>query len=717
MTSGNAHYIFYALNHDDNLLLRVEFRYSSSNYQVRADTVNDNWSWSQTAWVTISDAPHAIEFDWQAATAAGANDGVLSFWVDGVQQGNFTNLDNDTRRIDYVQWGIVGGVDNGSRGTMYFDAFASRRESYVGLTSINSGMGQAAQISAPLTASSMPQNPFQSGAMLQSLQPGVNVAAITYTYDSLYRLTGANYSDGTYFHYTYDAVGNRLTQESVAITNTYAYDAANRLASVDGVPYTWDNNGNLLNDGAYTYTYNHANQLVSVSGAGTTVNYSYNGQGDRVSQTTGITTTTYTLDLAAGLTQVLSDGTDTYLYGNGRIAQSDASGAQYFLGDALGSVRQLVDVNGDVLLAQSYEPYGEVLASVGEGESSYGFAAEMRDPTGLIFLRARYYNSRFGRFLSKDTWPGDDNRPLSLNGWNYVEENPINYSDPTGRCLDEDGDGICEHHQDPKVPLNIDPNQLRVIWIGARESEISKYIDEVFECKINRMSLPIKQMRQVTVFITPYLGVRTFSYDKGSVTQPVTRGDSASLMRTGAASVIIRTVLAEIGGARLRYNIHSVAEGIGIIYTAFNRSNISSWKCFSTAGCMLVSTQYAITSSGVMIAWDPLCQSFYTNCYSAYGGTYNQNDYLQSIDLAATSYYLFESGMISDFTQGSDRFAHSDRANHEGHTHFYISHFENGIEVGGTTEDKKLADVFCEAYYQGKLYSCKEYEKIVNPQN
>ncbi|MEJ2601389.1 MAG: hypothetical protein P8Z00_23890 [Anaerolineales bacterium] len=53
-------------------------------------------------------------------------------------------------------------------------------------------------------------------------------------------------------------------------------------------------------------------------------------------------------------------------------------------------MRQLLDANGEVLLAQSYEPYGDVLASVGEGESSYGFTAEMRDPTGLIYLRARY---------------------------------------------------------------------------------------------------------------------------------------------------------------------------------------------------------------------------------------------------------------------------------------------------------------------------------------
>ena len=36
---------------------------------------------------------------------------------------------------------------------------------------------------------------------------------ITYTYDSLYRLTAADYDNSFYFHYTYDAVGNRLSQE------------------------------------------------------------------------------------------------------------------------------------------------------------------------------------------------------------------------------------------------------------------------------------------------------------------------------------------------------------------------------------------------------------------------------------------------------------------------------------------------------------------------
>src|SRR5690606_13760080 len=48
------------------------------------------------------------------------------------------------------------------------------------------------------------------------------------------------------------------------------------------------------------------------------------------------------------------------------------------------------------------------------------------------YLRARYYNPTDGRFISRDTWSGDMNNPLSLNRWNYTHSNPINYTDPTG---------------------------------------------------------------------------------------------------------------------------------------------------------------------------------------------------------------------------------------------------------------------------------------------
>jgi len=124
-------------------------------------------------------------------------------------------------------------------------------------------------------------------------------------------------------------VGNRLTQDTLAGTNEYAYDIANRLVEADGVPYDWDANGNLLNDGASTYTYNHANRLATVSQGGDNYEFRYNGLGDRVVQITPGSEINYTLDLNTGLTQVLADGTTSYLYGAGRIGEEQPGGWQY----------------------------------------------------------------------------------------------------------------------------------------------------------------------------------------------------------------------------------------------------------------------------------------------------------------------------------------------------------------------------------------------------
>jgi RHS repeat-associated protein len=166
----------------------------------------------------------------------------------------------------------------------------------------------------------------------------------------------------------------------------------------------------------------------------------YNGLGDRIQLTTSGETEYFVPDIAIGLTQVLSDSDgNTYLYGIGRIGEYSASdGWAYHLGDALGSLRQLTDESGAVTLSKSYQPYGEVLSSVGDAASSYGFTGEFTDTyIKLIYLRSRYYSPASGRFTTRDTWQGDYNRPLSLNRWNYVESNPVNFTDPSGRiCLD-----------------------------------------------------------------------------------------------------------------------------------------------------------------------------------------------------------------------------------------------------------------------------------------
>lgn len=72
------------------------------------------------------------------------------------------------------------------------------------------------------------------------------------------------------------------------------------------------------------------------------------------------------------------------------------------------------------------------MTSLGYTDEYYG------DSTQLTYLRARHYAPGTGRFLTRDTWMGGYNQPLTLNRWNYTEANPINWIDPTGHITEKD---------------------------------------------------------------------------------------------------------------------------------------------------------------------------------------------------------------------------------------------------------------------------------------
>jgi YD repeat-containing protein len=196
--------------------------------------------------------------------------------------------------------------------------------------------------------------------------PPPTTTVTSYTYDGLSRLKQAAYSSGETVEYEYDAVGNRTAHTrtlSSQVVTTYTYDAANRLTAVNGVPYTWDANGNLLNDGSKSYVYDQANRLTNINANGLAWSATYNGDGARLRQVTNGVPTTYTLDLNAGLVQVLTQqdvgGKTAYLYGVTRIGEQQPGGWAYHLSDALGSVRHAkrADDGAQVTLARGYMPY------------------------------------------------------------------------------------------------------------------------------------------------------------------------------------------------------------------------------------------------------------------------------------------------------------------------------------------------------------------------
>jgi hypothetical protein len=132
MASGDAHFIFKGFLGTATDVLQVEFRNFSGAYQLRAKLLNDSSAFVISNWFTISDAAHFIELDWRAATGAGANNGGLTLWIDGTQQADLTGVDNDTWRIDRARLGALSGIDPGTTGTYFFDAFESRRQTFIG---------------------------------------------------------------------------------------------------------------------------------------------------------------------------------------------------------------------------------------------------------------------------------------------------------------------------------------------------------------------------------------------------------------------------------------------------------------------------------------------------------------------------------------------------------------------------------------------------------
>ena len=258
-----------------------------------------------------------------------------------------------------------------------------------------------------------------------------STGATSYGYDALGRLTGASYPNGDSVAYAYDAVGNRTGLTVNGATTTSAFDAADRLTQAGGTSYTYDANGNQLTKAAggitTTYTYDLLNRLIGISGPAT-ASYAYNGDGLRVGKTVGGTTTSYAWD-PTGLGTVLSDGGE-YVWGQGLVGQVTGSGTTYAHSDGLGSIRLLTDANGNVAGRQQFDAYGASRSQSG-AQLPFGFTGEQQDPeSGLVYLRARYYDPATGRFLSKD--------PLGLGGgstdlYPYAGGDPVRYADPSGK--------------------------------------------------------------------------------------------------------------------------------------------------------------------------------------------------------------------------------------------------------------------------------------------
>jgi RHS repeat-associated protein len=273
----------------------------------------------------------------------------------------------------------------------------------------------------------------------------LNGRSVAYGYDNDYRLTSEaitadpSGNNGTVSYNGFDNVGNRTSMTSTLNAvpgGTFSYDANDKL-SID----TFDANGNTTSSAGITNTYDFENRMLA-HGAVTLV---YDGNGNRVSETVGGSTTKFLVDSLnpTKLPQVMDELVNgsvnrTYAYGRQRISENQLLSGTWtpsFYGyDGHGNVRFLTNASGTITDSYDFDAFGMPIRTSGTTPNSFLYSGERNDGSiGLYDLRARYYNQATGRFWARDLVEGRKCCGLSWNPYVFVMNNPVNMKDPLGR--------------------------------------------------------------------------------------------------------------------------------------------------------------------------------------------------------------------------------------------------------------------------------------------
>uniref|UniRef100_UPI000562EE46 RHS repeat-associated core domain-containing protein n=1 Tax=Allorhizobium undicola TaxID=78527 RepID=UPI000562EE46 len=220
--------------------------------------------------------------------------------------------------------------------------------------------------------------------------------------------------------------------------------------SLNGVAFSYDPNGNMVNDGSRQIDYDLANRVYAVQANGSTTSIEYGPDGTRFKKV-GPNGTTFYPDASVEYNPA-NDIATRYPHMDIKVI----GGTKYFLHrDHLSSVRFVTNMAGEVVESTHYAVYGETTNKAMTTQKNY--IGERFDPeTGLMYLNARYMDPRFGRYISPDDWD-PTKEGVGTNRYAYASNDPVNKSDPNGHSYSgtetkfseqENDVGVDDQHSD-----------------------------------------------------------------------------------------------------------------------------------------------------------------------------------------------------------------------------------------------------------------------------
>jgi RHS repeat-associated protein len=318
---------------------------------------------------------------------------------------------------------------------------ATKTEAYPNGTTVTNGYNDSDQLTstAAVTGSTTVLSTTYGRDPIGQLSTRA-VASVTQTFG--YNAKEQLASDGSATYAT-DAADNPVTVG----TATQSFDPAGELCwslpagtatnptcatpPAGATTYTFDSLGERKTAGSTSYGYDQAGRLTTFTNQSTSATYAYNGDGVRTSKTVGAAKMAFVWDDSA-TPNILTDGVNSYLYGPDGlpIEQIGSGGSFWFVHDQVGSTLGLLSATGVISGSYTYTPYGIATAN-GPATTPLAYTGQYTDAeSGLVYLRARYYDSHTALFLTVDPLVGETGNPYI-----YVDGNPLNNVDFTGRCL------------------------------------------------------------------------------------------------------------------------------------------------------------------------------------------------------------------------------------------------------------------------------------------